>query len=400
MDGTDATPRMRIGAEREGDILVLTLDYPSRRNALAVPLRTEMEALLEKAQSDGTRCIVLTGSEGVFSAGGDISGMNVETALEGRERMRRTHRLVRLMARGNVPIIAAVEGWAAGAGCSLALLCDHVVAAEDARFVLGFHKIGLMADLALPMTLPARIGLGRARDMMLFHTQYTGEEAQRIGLVDSVAPNVLASALAMDKARARELFRSHGLPVAEGRLVTRAELAAGDPLPRPYVLKPNAEGSSVGVHILRAGTNRPDPADLPEVVLAEAYVPGRELTVSVLDDRALTVTEIVTEDWYDYTAKYAPGGSRHVCPAELPGDVFQSCLDMARLAHRALGCRGLSRTDFRWDDRFGPEGLVVLELNTQPGMTPTSLSPEQAAAVGLSFADLCRWLVEDASCRR
>lgn len=211
---------------------------------------------------------------------------------------------------------------------------------------------------------------------------------------------VLASALAMDKARARELFRSHGLPVAEGRLVTRAELAAGDPLPRPYVLKPNAEGSSVGVHILRAGTNRPDPADLPEVVLAEAYVPGRELTVSVLDDRALTVTEIVTEDWYDYTAKYAPGGSRHVCPAELPGDVFQSCLDMARLAHRALGCRGLSRTDFRWDDRFGPEGLVVLELNTQPGMTPTSLSPEQAAAVGLSFADLCRWLVEDASCRR
>lgn len=212
MDAPDTQPRMRIAAAREGDVLTLTLDYPARRNALAVPLRTELEAALERAQSDGTRCIVLTGSEGVFSAGGDISGMNVETALEGRERMRRTHRLVRLMARGNVPIIAAVEGWAAGAGCSLALLCDHVVAAADARFVLGFHKIGLMADLALPMTLPARIGLGRARDMMLFHTQYTGEEAQRIGLVDSVAPKGEALALAMEKARA--LAAEAPLPIA------------------------------------------------------------------------------------------------------------------------------------------------------------------------------------------
>lgn len=212
MDGMDTAPRMRIAAEREGDVLLLTLDYPARRNALAVPLRTEMEALLEKAQSDGTRCIVLTGAEGIFSAGGDISGMNVETALEGRERMRRTHRLVRLMARGNVPIIAAVEGWAAGAGCSLALLCDHVVAAEDAKFVLGFHKIGLMADLALPMTLPARIGLGRARDMMLFHTQYTGTQALAIGLVDAVAPKGQALARAMEKARA--LAAEAPLPVA------------------------------------------------------------------------------------------------------------------------------------------------------------------------------------------
>lgn len=196
-----AQPAMRIGTQRDGAVLVLTLDYPSRRNALAVPLRTEMESLLEAAQSDGTRCIVLTGAAGIFSAGGDISGMNVETALEGRERMRRTHRLVRLMARGNVPIIAAVEGWAAGAGCSLALLCDHVVAAEDAKFVLGFHRIGLMADLALPLTLPARIGLGRARDMMLFHTQYTGAQALGIGLVDAVAPPGEALEHAMAKAR-------------------------------------------------------------------------------------------------------------------------------------------------------------------------------------------------------
>lgn len=212
MDGSQTQSRMRIAEEREGRVLTLTIDYPARRNALAVPLRTELEGILERAQSDGTRCIVLTGAEGVFSAGGDISGMNVETALEGRERMRRTHRLVRLMARGNVPIIAAVEGWAAGAGCSLALLCDHVIAAEDAKFVLGFHKIGLMADLALPMTLPARIGLGRARDMMLFHTQYTGADALRIGLVDAVAPK--GEALAAAQAKARILAEEAPLPIA------------------------------------------------------------------------------------------------------------------------------------------------------------------------------------------
>ena len=203
---------MRILSERDGAVLTLTFDYPERRNALAVPLRTELERLLEAAQSDGTRCIVLTGAAGIFSAGGDISGMNVETALEGRERMRRTHRLARLLARGNVPVIAAVEGWAAGAGCSLALLCDHVVAAADAKFVLGFHRIGLMADLALPVTLPARIGLGRARDMMLFHTQYTGEAALRIGLVDAVSPPGGALDAALDKARV--LAAEAPLPIA------------------------------------------------------------------------------------------------------------------------------------------------------------------------------------------
>jgi len=208
---------------------------------------------------------------------------------------------------------------------------------------------------------------------------------------------VLASALAMDKTRAKDILKAAGLPVADGLLAPRDRAQAGDLLPRPYVIKPNAEGSSVGVHILREGSNRPDLTGLPEQVLVEAYIPGRELTVSVLGDKALTVTEILTAGWYDYDAKYAPGGSTHICPAVLPGDVFQSCLDMALLAHRVLGCRGLSRTDFRWDDRRGADGLVVLEVNTQPGMTPTSLSPEQAAAVGLTFPALCRWLVEDAS---
>jgi D-alanine-D-alanine ligase len=139
---------------------------------------------------------------------------------------------------------------------------------------------------------------------------------------------------------------------------------------------------------------------MPDQVMVEAYAPGRELTTAVMGDRALTVTDIVTDGWYDYHAKYAPGGSRHICPADVPPDIFQACLDHALAAHRALGCRGLSRTDFRWDETRGADGLVLLETNTQPGMTPTSLAPEQASACGISFPDLCRWLVEDASCAR
>jgi D-alanine-D-alanine ligase len=213
---------------------------------------------------------------------------------------------------------------------------------------------------------------------------------------------VLASALAMDKARAKAAFAAAGLPVAESRIVPRAEAAARHVLPPPYVVKPNSEGSSVGIYIVAAGANAP-PAlgpDLPEEVMVEAYVPGRELTVSVLGDRPLTVTDIVTEGWYDYDAKYRPGGSRHVLPAELPAPVFSACLDIALAAHEALGCRGLTRSDFRWDEARGQDGLVLLELNTQPGMTPTSLSPEQAAHVGIGFPELCRWIVEDASCDR
>ena len=134
--------------------------------------------------------------------------------------------------------------------------------------------------------------------------------------------------------------------------------------------------------------------------MVEAYVPGRELTVTVMGDRALTVTDILSDGWYDYHAKYAPGGSRHVVPADLPADIFAACLDYAKRAHDCLGCRGLSRTDFRWDEAKGLAGLILLETNTQPGMTPTSLSPEQAAQGGISFPDLCRWIVEDASCNR
>ncbi|MDP2737859.1 MAG: D-alanine--D-alanine ligase, partial [Pseudorhodobacter sp.] len=138
----------------------------------------------------------------------------------------------------------------------------------------------------------------------------------------------------------------------------------------------------------------------PERVMVESYAPGRELTCSVLGDRALCVTDILTDGWYDYDAKYRPGGSRHVCPAVLPDKITEACRDFALRAHQALGCRGLSRTDFRWDEGRGLEGLILLETNTQPGMTPTSLSPEQARHCGITFPALCRWLVEDASCNR
>ena len=212
---------------------------------------------------------------------------------------------------------------------------------------------------------------------------------------------VLASALAMDKAKAKEVFAAADLPTVTSRLARRDELQAGHVLPPPYVVKPNNEGSSVGVYIVREGDNAPRLAEtMPEVVMVETYAPGRELTTTVMGDRALCVTDILTDGWYDYDAKYKPGGSRHKLPANIPDEITAACLDYALRAHNALGCRGLSRTDFRWDDSRGLQGLILLETNTQPGMTPTSLAPEQAAHCGISFPVLCDWMVKDASCNR
>jgi D-alanine-D-alanine ligase len=214
---------------------------------------------------------------------------------------------------------------------------------------------------------------------------------------------VLASALAMDKSRAKDVFRAAGLPVAESRIVTRAEAMASHPMRPPYVVKPNNEGSSVGVYIVHEHANTPARLgpDAPDTLLVEKFIPGRELTVAVMGDRPLTVTDIIAATgWYDYNAKYSPGGSRHVVPADVPRRIFQACLDHALAAHEALGCRGLSRTDLRWDESRGLDGLYLLETNTQPGMTPVSLAPEQAAHCGISFDALCDWLVRDASCGR
>jgi D-alanine-D-alanine ligase len=213
---------------------------------------------------------------------------------------------------------------------------------------------------------------------------------------------VLASSLAMDKERTKAVYRNAGLPVVDSILAPASEVQAHHVIPPPYVVKPNNEGSSVGIYIVHEDANGPPKlADsMPETVMVETFAPGREMTVSVMGDKALTVTDILTDGWYDYSAKYETGGSRHVVPADLPKEVFDACMAHALTAHNVLGCRGISRTDFRWDEARGLAGLILLETNTQPGMTPTSLSPEQAEYCGMSFGALCRWLVEDASCNR
>lgn len=219
---------------------------------------------------------------------------------------------------------------------------------------------------------------------------------------------VLASALAMDKAQAKIILAAHGVPVPEGRVVTRAEAARAHVLPRPYVLKPVSEGSSVGVFIVREDQEHP-PQELHrpdwthgDLLLAERYIPGLELTCAVMGGEALDVIEIQSAvRFYDYEAKYAPGGSVHILPARILPNVYQKVRMLAVKAHGALGCRGISRSDFRYDDRTGDEsGLVCLEVNTQPGMTETSLVPELAAHAGHSFGELVRWMVEDASLDR
>ncbi|EIE49115.1 D-alanine--D-alanine ligase [Citreicella sp. 357] len=213
---------------------------------------------------------------------------------------------------------------------------------------------------------------------------------------------VLASALAMDKERSKNAYRAAGLPVVDSLLADKSEIEAAHLMAPPYVVKPYNEGSSVGVYLVQQGANAPPrlAAEMPDTLMVETYAPGRELTTTVMGDRALTVTDILTDGWYDYDAKYKAGGSRHVIPAQIPQAIFDACLDHALQAHEVLGCRGLSRTDFRWDESRGLDGLILLETNTQPGMTPTSLAPEQAAHCGVSFGQLCRWMVEDASCNR
>ena len=213
---------------------------------------------------------------------------------------------------------------------------------------------------------------------------------------------VLASALAMDKERSKAAYRIAGLPVVDSVLASKDEVMAGHVIAPPYVVKPNNEGSSVGIYIVHEAANSPPQLsdEMPAQVMVETYAPGREMTVTVMGDRALCVTDILTDGWYDYEAKYATGGSRYVLSADVPEEITNLCLDYAARAHDVLGCRGISRTDFRWDEARGAEGLVLLETNTQPGMTPTSLSPEQAEHCGITFGQLCAWLVEEASCER
>jgi D-alanine-D-alanine ligase len=224
---------------------------------------------------------------------------------------------------------------------------------------------------------------------------------------------VLASALAMHKERTKDVYRAAGLPVVKSIVVDRHQAAGAHLMEPPYVIKPVNEGSSVGIFIIRKGDNRPPAAlgsekwSLSNEMMVEEFVPGRELTVSVMGanlfgkERALGVTEITTElEFYDYEAKYAPGGSKHILPAPIPQKAAEEAMALAVAAHKALGCRGVTRTDFRYDDTGPKHRMILLETNTQPGMTPTSLVPEQAALAGMSYAQLCRWILEDASCDR
>ena len=240
-----------------------------------------------------------------------------------------------------------------------------------------------------------------------------GEDGCIQGILEVLAipythSGVLASALAMNKPKAKDVLKAAGVPVAESLLVSRFEAAKAHVMAPPYVVKPPAEGSSFGVLIVREDQDHP-PQELyaeewafGETVMVERYIGGREATCAVLGDQALDVIDIVTEGrWYDYDAKYVAGGSKHVLPAEFSSNIYQSIRMLALRAHQALGCRGVSRADFRYDDRLeGTEGLVCLEVNTQPGMTATSLVPEMAAYAGIDFRALVRWLVEDASCNR
>lgn len=214
---------------------------------------------------------------------------------------------------------------------------------------------------------------------------------------------VLASALAMDKPMAKRLFRQAGVPCAEHVLASRRAVVAGDVIARPYVVKPLDEGSSVGVRIVREGEDSApfDAEDWPfgETVMVERYVPGREITVAVMGERALGVTEIrPTTGFYDYRAKYTEGVAAHLVPAPLPASVYAAAMDHALAAHKALGCRGVSRADLRYDEAEGEDGVYLLELNTQPGMTPLSLVPELAAHCGIDFTALVTWMVENAAC--
>ena len=239
-----------------------------------------------------------------------------------------------------------------------------------------------------------------------------GEDGRVQGVLDMFGKpythsGVMASALAMDKHRAKHVLQSVGITVADGGLYDRLEVAKDHPIATPYVVKPNGQGSSKSVYIIQGDDSDQKAViaadkDMGEKVVVETYIPGRELTVAVKDGEAICVTEIIPKGWYDFEEKYGANAAEHVCPAELPDFVTELCLDWAEKAHKALGCRGVSRADFRFnDENCNPSNvvnkIVMLEVNTQPGMTPTSLVPEQAAYVGIAFDQLCRWMVEDAS---
>jgi D-alanine-D-alanine ligase len=264
----------------------------------------------------------------------------------------------------------------------------------------------------IDMDRDVALRLAEAKPDVVFNALHgvPGEDGTVQGLMDLMGvpythSGLATSVIAIDKELTKQALVPHGVPMPGGRIVRSEELYERDPLARPFVLKPVNEGSSVGVAIVTAQSNYGNPirrdAEGPwqrfETLLAEPYIRGRELTAAVLGDRALLVTELVPKSgFYDFDAKYTDGMTEHVCPAQIPPEIERLCLDYALKAHRLLGCRGTSRSDFRWDDELGPEGLFLLETNTQPGMTPLSLVPEQARHCGIGYADLVEIIIAEA----
>ncbi len=264
----------------------------------------------------------------------------------------------------------------------------------------------------IDMDRDVAIRIAEAKPDLVFNALHgtPGEDGSVQGMLDLMGvrythSGLVTSVIAIDKQLTKQALIPHGIPMPGGRMVQTEELHEHDPLPRPYVLKPVNEGSSVGVAIVTAEGNYGNPISRDAMgpwqefdeLLAEPFIRGRELTTAVLGDQALGVTELKPKSgFYDYDAKYTEGLTEHVFPAEIPDEVAEACMRIACEAHRLLGCKGASRSDFRWDDDQGVDGLFLLEVNTQPGMTPLSLVPEQAKHLGISYAQLVQRIVDEA----
>jgi D-alanine-D-alanine ligase len=299
-------------------------------------------------------------------------------------------------------IVVLMGGWSAERAVSL----QSGAGVADALESRG-HRV---TRIDMDRDVAAR--LAAARPDLVFNALHgtPGEDGSVQGMMDLMGlrythSGLATSVIAIDKVLTKQALVPHGVPMPGGRIVKSADLFDRDPLPRPYVLKPVNEGSSVGVAIVTADGNYGDPLSRDAAgpwqefkeLLAEPYIRGRELTTAVLGTRALGVTELIPRNgWYDFDAKYTDGLTEHVCPARIPDEIADACKALALEAHRLLGCKGASRSDFRWDDERGVDGLFLLEVNTQPGMTPLSLVPEQARHVGMDYATLVQAIVDEA----
>jgi len=312
------------------------------------------------------------------------------------------------MSAGPWRVAVLMGGWSAERDVSLTSGAGIVKALEErGHTAIGIDMGATPAD---GRDLPAKLIAAKADVVFNALHGVPGEDGTVQGLMDVMGipythSGLATSVIAIDKQLTKQHLVPHGIPMPGGQVVASESLYAGDPLPRPYVLKPVNEGSSVGVAIVTREGNYGDPIgrdvkgpwQVYDELLAEPFIRGRELTVAVLGDRSLAVTELKPKSgFYDYDAKYTDGMTEHVCPADVPADIAEAMMKIALDAHRLLGCRGTSRSDFRWDDERGLDGLFLLEVNTQPGMTPLSLVPEQAKYLGMTYGELVETIIAEA----